>query len=547
MTCRTPEFNPHHYNLDLPLHAKRRDIQRAYRRFNRVLHPDKIKDPDQRANAFAAILLINEAYEVLIDEEKRVQYQLEWNRDVLSTNKWEVIYWDIMRQKKHIKNKDFDLKPWFWHYDPIPIGVCNGDVEETPFCTATWVNLAHIFVDNFLPTTVSDNIWRRALIWRGDASNMTGKKLETLDFQRGCENFQVNITMEEANLRWSEIPSLTDLQSFGERCELFCPDIILFIGPFVISIFLSILSTILLLCVVILRWFIMPNSFTFWPESAITSHWEDRLPDVIITQSRRKPPVKPSQQEGSSQPTDEGYYADEEITTRDTSEPQHTSEPQYASEPQHTSDTGPQSQFYSAVATADPSTRPSVGTLGRSTESSAIVGTQNRSVRSLEKSSPTQYYSADSEAQESAVHPSQLLSLRSSERHWYYSDPNRDSAQDLPLRERRKPFAPPEKLRPRYVHYDDEDYADDERTPRLCAAITASGKPCQRRVSMTSPLTGSTISGLVSPLCFQHRNLRTWIRKNNDQEPLTPGRTPSAANSPVLEKRKLSRKKQQAK
>ncbi|RAL60366.1 hypothetical protein DID88_000142 [Monilinia fructigena] len=393
---QNPGFNPHYYNLDLPLDANGRDIKRAYRRLNLILHPDKIKDPDQRANAFAAILLINEAYETLSDNEKRVDYQMEWNHGIFSTNKWQVAYWDDMRRKKHIQA--LNLKPWFWHYDPIPIELCNGDAEDIHFCTR--------------------------------------------------------------NL-----------------------------------------------------------------ESAIIPQLGDPLPDDIMAQSPREPPARSFQRGSSTNSTDEGFYADKEITTRDT----------------------PGTQFYSAVATDGPSIKPSVGTRGKSTESSDVVRGQDSSAHKLEKSSPTQYYSADSQDRHSAVHPSQLLSLRSSERHWYYSDPDRGSTHDLPLRERRRPSAPPEQLRPRFVHYEDEGYADDERTPKLCMAITATGKPCQRRVSMSSPLTGSTISGLVSPLCFQHRNLRKWIRRNNDQEPLTPGRTTSGGNSPVLEKQKLSRRRSSVK
>ncbi|KAB8301306.1 hypothetical protein EYC80_003187 [Monilinia laxa] len=527
MICRTPEFIPHYYNLDLPLSANGRDIKRAYRRLNLILHPDKIKDPDQRANAFAAILLINEAYETLSDDEKRVDYQMEWDRGRFSTNKWQVAYWDKMRQKKHFKS--LNLKPWFWYYDPIPIEICNGDAEDIDFCTATWVNLAHILADNLLPSIISDNIWRRALIWRGDALNMTENKLEILDFQRGCENFQIGITMKEPNLRWSETWSNTNWKTLGEPCEVFCPDIKYLSLGIAILILIVILYLSFLLCVTILRWFMMPSRFNFWPESAINPRWGVPLPDDIITQSRREPPARSFERESSTNSIDEGCYADKEITTR------------------NTPDTVPQPQFYSAVATVGPSTKPSVGTRSKSTGSSDIVRGQDSSAHTLEKSSPTQYYSVDSQGRHSAMHPSQLLSLRSSERHWYYSDPDRESTEDLPLRERRKPSAPPEQLRPRFVHYEDEGYADDERTPRFCMADTATGKPCQRRVSMTSPLTGSTISGLVSPLCFQHRKLRTWIRKNKYQEPLVPGRTPSGGNSPVLEKQKLSRRRPSAK
>ncbi|ESZ99172.1 hypothetical protein SBOR_0456 [Sclerotinia borealis F-4128] len=546
--CDTPDFTPHYYNLDLPIDATQKDIKEAYRRLVRIIHPDKFRDPDQKGSAFTAIQLITEAYEVLSDEEKREEYRLLINnyQKYRFETKWELDYWDEKWRKKHHRDKGIRPKPWFWHYDPLAAGgMCISDEEDDVgthkrFCTATWVNLAHLLVDNGLSNTISDNIWRRAETWRDGALNETQTQPIYMDFQRGCENFQLKIMKKEAFIPWSQIPSNTDWgPTLGYACELFCPDIL--IVP--IMIILIIFYLFLFICVRIFRYLTRSPTPAFWPESAIsTPTLADPLMDDIMTRSRRASHASAPRRQGSSSPSEQDYYADEEIYPGDTSsQPQfHTAVTSRRRSPTIPSDkSSPTQQFHSAVETPGrSSTNPSNKS---STQFYSAVATQGRSATNPSERSPTtQSNRAGAEPQQEPMNPSQLLSLTSSERHYYYSDKN-----DLPLRERRDPSVIPEPLCPRFVHYEDEDYADDEFSPRLCVALTATGKPCQRRVSIVTPLSGSTVDGLVSPLCFQHRNIRKWVRSNkedlNEQDTSrTPGRLLSLTKSPVVGKTRSS-------
>ena len=36
---------------------------------------------------------------------------------------------------------------------------------------------------------------------------------------------------------------------------------------------------------------------------------------------------------------------------------------------------------------------------------------------------------------------------------------------------------------------------------------------------MATPLSGSTVDALVSPLCFQHRHVRKWVKGASERDP----------------------------
>ncbi|CAD6447087.1 84eb23df-4d1b-4345-a1a4-d3d898bca6b4-CDS [Sclerotinia trifoliorum] len=555
MACVTPHFTPHYYNLDLPINATQKHVKQAYRRLVKLIHPDKIRDPDQKENALEAIHLINEAYRVLTDNEKLLEYRyqcerFEWDchgkHDLPLT--WELNYWNEEWNSRCRNVTSTAPKPWFWHYDsgstgtmcvysdqPIgPLGLDYLTEPDQSFCTATWVNLVHLFVDNGLPNPIGDNIWRWAESWRDRRLNGTKPKYEYLHFQRGCDHYQVMVSRKEAYTPWSQIPANTDWPTIGYACELFCPDILIL--PF--TLYIIVLYLLLSICLSILRKLSRQLSLAFWPPSAISSPTlDDSLVDDIMTRSQRESQSSAVGPQSSSDISERDYYADGEATSR------------------YSSDKLSQTQFYDSVASQSRPTNP----LGRalSTHNYSAEETQTpytnlpdqslptrdytasnshtRSTNPTDISSPTQFFSAAAQPAGSPANPSQLLSLKSSEKHWYYSD--KDGVHDLPLRERRNPLAPYEPLRPRFVHYEDEQYADDERTPRPCMALTATGKPCQRRVSMVTPLTGSTVSGLVSPLCFQHRHIRRWIRNISGQDPSTPGKSSLVGNLPGSERR----------
>ena len=60
--------------LDLPKDATIKDIKRNYRQKAKLFHPDKAKNEEEKANFEKTFLDVNEAYEVLSDNEKRGRY-----------------------------------------------------------------------------------------------------------------------------------------------------------------------------------------------------------------------------------------------------------------------------------------------------------------------------------------------------------------------------------------------------------------------------------------------------------------------------------------
>lgn len=60
--------------LDVPFHATREEITRAYRRLIRSCHPDRFLDADERRKAEERAKLLNAAYTVLARPELRREY-----------------------------------------------------------------------------------------------------------------------------------------------------------------------------------------------------------------------------------------------------------------------------------------------------------------------------------------------------------------------------------------------------------------------------------------------------------------------------------------
>ncbi|KAM0126789.1 hypothetical protein ACHAO1_009877 [Botrytis cinerea] len=524
--CHTPNFTPHYYNLDLPISATQEDIEQAHFRLLQLVHPDNLRGPEQTRSVKNAIQLINEAYEVLSDDEKRYHHRNVCEKTFGCRFKSDfrprfgLDFWNSHWGEKHHEIDSFAPKPWPWDYNTLSTKLMcpTGGKAGLQFCTATWVNVAHILVDNLLPYSMSDNIWRRVETWRsGTPGNETTKDVN-LDFQRGCDNFKIMVKSKEAYIPWSQIPANTDWPTLGNRCQLFCGDIL--IAPVSIVFLINIL--LLLVSLQTIKKSESQQLPVVWRPSAMYSPASTH-PTIedSIAQSQQQPETRASHRKSPFYPSERDYYADEEFT------------PSYSQEnPQSYSVKEVSSRYTIPSKKSKPTRVSSVTTRhGRATNSATTTPNTNRHKvpkkprprspspspsSSTSISSTTQLSKTNTKAKQppSPANASQFFSLNPSEKHYYYSN------HDLPLRERRNTSTTYPPTRQRYVHYEDEkDWADDERTPRLCMALTATGKPCARRVSMATPLSGSTVDALVSPLCFQHRHVRKWVKGASERGP----------------------------
>ncbi|KAF7895320.1 hypothetical protein EAF00_007134 [Botryotinia globosa] len=536
--CHTPNFTPHYYNLDLPVSATQEDVEQAHLRLLQLLHPDNLRGPEQNSSAETAIQLINEAYEVLRDDEKRFYHLMVCEKTFGCRFKFDyrprfgVDFWDRQWAKKHLEIDSFAPKPWPWDYDTLSTEIMcpTRKNDGFQFCTATWVNVAHILVDNLLPYSVSDNIWRRVETWRsGNPGNETIKDV-CLDFQRGCDNFKVLVEKREAYIPWSQIPANTDWPTLGKRCSLFCVDILTV--PF------SIFCTTLILLTLISLQTVKKHGRrrrrrVFRPPSARASRASTyRTIDGDISQSQNQSHTRVLRQQSSFNPSERDYYADEEAEATPLyrlRKPRKYSVKEVSDRYTNPSDKSASTEYPSVItrqsrATNSATTNPTINPQPARHKIPKIPQppspspspslNPSTSTSSSTQSSSTQPSNLKAQRPSSPANASQFFSLNASEKHYYY--PNND----LPLRERRNTSTSFPPTRQRYVHYeDDKDWADDERTPRLCLALTATGKQCSRRVSMVAPLSGTTVEALVSPLCFQHRHVRKWVRGAHGRDP----------------------------
>ncbi|KAM3066347.1 DnaJ (Hsp40), subfamily C, member 11 [Clarireedia jacksonii] len=229
---------PHYFNLNVPINATTHDIKQAYRRLSILIHPDKIRNLKFKAEATQALILVTNAFDTLSDPKKRNAYTITcrkpgWGEYCPTQDqvvKKHVLAWEKrrLRSKQQMGLQMDQQKPWWWEYTPIQkIGLDTDTTNLDGFCTATWVNLAHLIVDNSLPTRISDRIWQHAQQWRTKATP-SERETEMLSFYKGCDEIVLQVERAKVPPRWSLTQSDTDWATLGSFNDLFCPDILIF-------------------------------------------------------------------------------------------------------------------------------------------------------------------------------------------------------------------------------------------------------------------------------------------------------------------------------
>ncbi|PQE18737.1 hypothetical protein CJF30_00009710 [Rutstroemia sp. NJR-2017a BBW] len=199
-----------------------------------MIHPDKIKDQKQKAAATQALILITNAFDILSDPVKREAYTVScrWPGWSDRCPKKVVIEAVLAWENRRLINEQKQLrigqqKPWWWEYTPLhSIGLGKDTSSDSGFCPATWVNFAHLVIDNSLPTSISDDIWQHAQEWRTRGIS-SERQTNNVTFYKGCEEITLQFDTPKVIPRWSSIQSDTDWATLGSFTDLFCPDILL--------------------------------------------------------------------------------------------------------------------------------------------------------------------------------------------------------------------------------------------------------------------------------------------------------------------------------
>ncbi|KAH7336033.1 hypothetical protein BKA65DRAFT_505497 [Rhexocercosporidium sp. MPI-PUGE-AT-0058] len=201
--CPPQKYIPHHRNLGLKPWATQEEVRSAWRKLSMRLHPDKIRDPAQKASAERAMIFVNLAYEELYKDRgggegwmRMLSFDvLRWMENWVTDNRLDdseklrrqeesVLCWEVVKRK-----------PWIRDYS------INWEIlGEKAWREAFWVSVVHGVVDGVLPRGVSDWIWEWDGGWRvveeGEGKgNRTvvgcGRGTERLNFYGLCYSYYV--------------------------------------------------------------------------------------------------------------------------------------------------------------------------------------------------------------------------------------------------------------------------------------------------------------------------------------------------------------------
>ena len=101
--------------LNVKENASQNDIKKAYRKLAKKYHPDNYKGSEKEAEEYMS--RINEAYDTLVDEEKRATYDAEYKRSKnINQTSWNTSYTDYTSKSDWQRTSsqwtdDFDFPP----------------------------------------------------------------------------------------------------------------------------------------------------------------------------------------------------------------------------------------------------------------------------------------------------------------------------------------------------------------------------------------------------------------------------------------------------
>ncbi|CZR56778.1 uncharacterized protein PAC_06667 [Phialocephala subalpina] len=193
--CPQPIYTPHHRNLGLKPWASQKDIRDAWKHISVRLHPDKIHDPAQKEATAQAMMLVNDAYDILVKQGEGLGGSYvwihNWTRDP-NINAQEMLRRreDSVPEEAPGCEATIARKPTLWLRDYKTFAECARD--ETVLCGEFWVDLGHLVIDRILPLRTSDWIWSLDNGWK--ISALSEMKYEKLEFFGDCyQHFTIKL------------------------------------------------------------------------------------------------------------------------------------------------------------------------------------------------------------------------------------------------------------------------------------------------------------------------------------------------------------------
>lgn len=153
---RTDLMKNYYKILEIDKDASKEVIEKAYKTLVKKYHPD-LQPEDKKSEAEEKIKLINEAYELLSDDEKRAQYNSQLEQDTISKEK----YAELLHEKENLKHELNNLKMNVNQTSPHPtvkrtLSNAPKNINNPPSHTSSQTSSSESFSPTF--DTIRDNL-----------------------------------------------------------------------------------------------------------------------------------------------------------------------------------------------------------------------------------------------------------------------------------------------------------------------------------------------------------------------------------------------------